>query len=448
MAILSTLLALSEPTGMWETIIRAFEGFTNNYILAIILLTIIIRLIWAPIDTLNRRMSFKMSEQQAKMKPELENLNKKYANNPKLLKQKQNELYQKTNSKGMGSCAFMFLFLALNMVIFFTLFGGLNNMAAYKIASNYQELKYDYANCVVLTNEYTNSLSQETETFKDYQNLYFKRYSEGEGEEKVDYIGLFKKDNNEKVAFMPYQTDFSTKRTETNEEGQEVEIIDSTNLNLTAILKNFDEKKVVVDTKETTDAEGNVTTENIYFTEAFQNVAIEFVKIKFNENKENFLWIDNIWIADSPFERSVFTYENYSAKVGAAKIEEGEEFIYNSFMTDLREQEGRVNGYLILPVLCVLASFLSMWLSTRKKKGQEAPVQAGGKFLKFIMPCIFGIFAIFYNSVFAIYMFISQLISALLIPLQNYIINKWNDHSKKKEEEKKTVVEVDYTRKF
>ncbi len=66
--------------------------------------------------------------------------------------------------------------------------------------------------------------------------------------------------------------------------------------------------------------------------------------------------------------------------------------------------------------------------------------------MKFIMPIIFGIFALFYNSVFAIYMFISQIISALLIPLQNLIISKWNNHTKKKEEEKVEV--VDYSRKF
>ena len=58
MAVLSMLL-LAEPSGFWENIIKAFEGFTNNYVLAIILLTVIIRIIWAPIDTLNKRMSQK-----------------------------------------------------------------------------------------------------------------------------------------------------------------------------------------------------------------------------------------------------------------------------------------------------------------------------------------------------------------------------------------------------
>ena len=136
MAVLSMLLS-AQPSGFWENIIKAFEGFTNNYVLAIILLTVIIRIIWAPIDTLNKRMSQKMAAVQTKMQPELEKINKKYANDPRLLKQKQNEIYSKYNGKSMGSCLFMLLFLALNITIFFTLFAGLNNMASFKINQSY-----------------------------------------------------------------------------------------------------------------------------------------------------------------------------------------------------------------------------------------------------------------------------------------------------------------------
>ena len=245
--------------------------------------------------------------------------------------------------------------------------------------------------------------------------------------------------------------DFSSKRTTVNEAGETVEVTDSTNVNLTKILKlfypeNLEEDGKVVATKVVTNENGEEVTENIYFGQAFKVPAINFVSEKYQETKESFLWIANIWIADSPFENSVFSYDTFKGRVGSGNIEEGEELIYNSFMSGIRENEGRVNGYLILPLLCILSSFLSMWLSTRKKKGQEVPAQAGGKFMKFIMPIIFGIFALFYNSVFAIYMFVSQIISALLIPLQNLIISKWNDRTKKKEEAKVEV--VDYSRKF
>ena len=92
MAILSFLLSVAEPSGFWITIIRAFENVTNNYVLAIIFLTVVIKLIWTPIDMFNRRSQQKMSAVQAKMQPELEIINKKYAKDPNLLKQKQKEV--------------------------------------------------------------------------------------------------------------------------------------------------------------------------------------------------------------------------------------------------------------------------------------------------------------------------------------------------------------------
>ena len=54
MANLSALLAVSEPSAFWITIIKAFEAVTNNYVLAIIFLTVVIRVIWAIVDTFSK----------------------------------------------------------------------------------------------------------------------------------------------------------------------------------------------------------------------------------------------------------------------------------------------------------------------------------------------------------------------------------------------------------
>ena len=156
---------------MWQSIIKAFEGFTNNYVLAIILLTVIIRIIWAPIDTVNKRMSQKMAANQAKLQPELEKLKAKYANNPQLLKQKQNELYSKNNTNSVGSCVFMLIFIGLNLAIFLTLWQGLNSMSVYKTSESYENLKYEYVNCLDVTNNYI--LENGDEVFKDFSDLTF-----------------------------------------------------------------------------------------------------------------------------------------------------------------------------------------------------------------------------------------------------------------------------------
>lgn len=437
MAILSTLLAVSEPSGMWQSIIKAFEGFTNNYVLAIILLTVIIRIIWAPIDTVNKRMSQKMAANQAKLQPELEKLKAKYANNPQLLKQKQNELYSKNNTNSVGSCVFMLIFIGLNLAIFLTLWQGLNSMSVYKTSESYENLKYEYVNCLDVTNNYI--LENGDEVFKDFSDLTFE-ISDNTITLKKGDVELFSQE---------YRKDFSVT------DGEEVVTTNNQyilNLINTYISKSSVEAeqgkyigdKLLIEKVE--DENGEIEVAELTLSSAIQNVAMRAVEVKYEETKDNFLWIQNLWIADSPLQNSIFEYDAFIASVGKDNYEENEKEIYNSFMIELRNDKGRVNGYFILPILCVIATFLTMWLSTRKKKGDATPSQPGGKMIKIIMPLIFGLFAVFYSSIFAIYMLTGQIISALLIPLQNLILDKWNNHSNKKKKDKVEVVE--YSRKF
>lgn len=459
MAILSTLLQVTEPSGVWITIIKAFEGFCNNYVLAVILLTVIIRLIWAPMDTLNKKMTSKMTLMQEKMKPEMDKLHKKYGHDPKLLKQKQNELYQKNNTSSIGSCLFMLVFMALNMAIFFTLFSGLNAMAVYKINSTYENLKYEYANSLSITKEYLGDFTDNTKLakFENYQNLSFERIIDGEGEEQKEYIVLYEIVGEEKTELIKkeYKYDFSTKGMVKDEEtGEEVEkVTETTNQYLIKIINDIfangeDKKEIVVGQKEVTNENGEISIEDLYLSEAYQASVMKLISNTYLQTKNSFLWIDNIWVTDTPFQKSVFDFNKYQSQVGKANIEEGEDIVYNSFMTDLSNDYGRVNGYLILPILIVLASLLSMFLATYKRKKDRmvpnAP-QPGGRAMKIIMPVILGMFALFYNSVFSIYMLVGQLISAMLMPLENLIVNKWNNRTRNKQEKK---VEVEYSRKF
>ncbi len=431
MAILSFLLSVAEPSGFWITIIRAFENVTNNYVLAIIFLTVVIKLIWTPIDMFNRRSQQKMSAVQAQMQPELEVINKKYAKDPNLLKQKQNEVYKKYNSKSMGGCFLMLLFMALNLTIFFTLFSGLNTMGAYRISESYNYLKYSYANVLEVTNVYINQGDSDVSIFENPENLSFT--IDEESNEIVLLNGQIE------IARSEYKTDFSYQTEE--EVDEEVQTVTkSTNDYLNGLLNNFD----AIVLRETT-VEGSEETEKYTLKNAVTDASADFIVSRYQANKESFLWIDNIWISDSPFNQSIVNYKGYVSQIGEGNVEEGEETIYNAFIPKLQETQSRVNGYFILPILCILVSVLSMVLSTKigKKKQDRAPKQ--NKWLVIIMPLIFGIFALFYNSVFAIYMLISQLMGAITLPLQNLILNAIDKRKKKKEE---TKVEVDYTRKF
>ena len=115
---------------------------------------------------------------QERRKPELEKLKVKYASQPQVLSQKQNELIRKYMDRSYYvGCFITLIVMVLNMVIFFTLFAGLNTMSAYKISVNYDNLKTNYANCIRVVDNYlddnSTDVNQVYDKFVNYQNLAF-----------------------------------------------------------------------------------------------------------------------------------------------------------------------------------------------------------------------------------------------------------------------------------
>ena len=434
MANLGLLLSVAEPSGFWVSIIKAFEGLTNNYVLAVILLTVVIRVVWAFVETFSKFSQQKQAAVQNKLQPELEKLKVKYKNQPEALSQKQNELYRKYYGKGYyGSCIIMLVVLVLNMVIFFSLFSGLNSMASYKSNNNYDNLKYQYANCLNVADKYLDDYTDNTKlnNFADYENLEFRISEDG------TKIALYQNDTI--LQEEDYKTDFAggTKIVD----GQEVPL--TTNDNIVALINK-------IFPKEETDEKVINPETNLYLSTAIQKVSMKTVAAYYEANKDSFLWIENIWIADSPLVKSIPTYTTIANQIGKNNVQEGEETIYNSFMKDLQAQNGKANGYLVLPILCVLATMLSLFVTNaynkhkNKKKGIETAKQ-GFKWMNVILPLILGIFALLYNSVFAIYMLTGQLVACAITPLQLMVVDHIIDKKKEKQEQENVV---EYSRKF
>ena len=462
MATLSAILSVAEPTGVWQTIIKAFEAGVGSYILAVVLITLIIRLIWAPLDTINKKLNKKNARIQAKMQPELEKIKAKYGADKNLLNRKTQEVYKRYNFSMTGSCLFMILFLALNLLIFFSLFAGLNSMADYKISQEYDYLKYNYANVLNLTDQQYNE--QNTAFFEQYETLTF---------EVIDNQIVAKNAEGEIIAQTEYKTDFSYTTEEDQVDGEGNVILDENGQPLKVVVSSdeaiYDLVTKFVSPQPQTNENGEVVTgengETIYeekyvgdeiltgevtYKQAIDSYVTRYIVTCYENRpeKSSFLWIENYWIADSPFKNSIFTYDEFVGEIGSNNVSEYEQVIYNSFMSNLDAQVGRVNGYLILAILSVGISFLSIFLGnlTGKKKGEKTKQPTGGKVMMIVLPIIMGIFAIFYNSVFAIYLVVGQAINAALAPLENLIINKWDEHDEKKQQEKQNSV-VSYRRK-
>ena len=77
----------------------------------------------------------------------------------------------------------------------------------------------------------------------------------------------------------------------------------------------------------------------------------------------------------------------------------------------------------------------------------EPETKGKGQMSQIIIPVLFGFFALLYNSVFAIYMLIGQVVSCVLtVPQLMFVDWLYNKINSKKE--KTGLDSVDYSRKF
>ena len=494
MAILSSLLGASEPTGVWITIIKAFENVTGRYVLAIIFLTVVIKLITEIISIAQKVNSQKMNEIMAKSQPELEKVREKYANKPEILRQKENEIQKKYyGNKGyIGGCLINLVTIAISFAIFWTLFPALNSMAAYKTTSNYENLKYTYANCLNVVDKYYEqgaaSEEEKNAMFADYKNLVFQI---GKNEEGKKEIALVHKAEEGEIVVLhktEYLTDFSETEQKTNEEGkEETVVIISNNQYINNLINRYviEAEKEGENKPETPDEGGEAAPEAImikpfgYETKENEEGQPEQVpilladSIKFSSNirvieeydltQDKFLWIENIWIADSPANKSIQSFATLNGQVPGG-FEKGEEAIYNAFMPGLKDARNKTNGYFILTILCIAVPMLTMFLTKlynnrkfakkMKKEGKNAvkPAPAVGmaKWLPIVLPIVLGVFTLLYNSMFSIYLVTGQVVSLIISYPQALLVDLISDKlkGKKKEEITSSKNDVDYSRKF
>ena len=423
------MIVLNQPTGMWESILDAFKGAMGSYILAVILLAVIVRVIFSLVDIVNKRFTMKNAQINEKMKPELDAVQKKYGHDKQLLQQKQSEIYKKYQFNMMGSCLPMLVAMILQLVVFLTLWTGLQNVSNYNIANSYENTKLVYYN-VLLLNENEN-LKNEVETLIDSETPYTLDVN-------IDF------DNSVMTVLL------SANDAEVYSEDV-VMIARSGQGYINEQIYNVIETYA---TEEVNEETGEVITPLSAYEQAIKTLAEEETADFYLNNLESFLWIKNIYKAESPLTSPVFTKDEITNYLNAyysedeRALEDEHDYegqIFDYVVSGLNNRDVGVNGYFILVILAVVSSFLSIFLSNRLMKGTQA---GGGKMMYFIMPLILGIFTLMYTSLFAIYIIVGQLIMIALSPLNNLIVKKWAAASEKKKEIKKQeAIDVDYRRK-
>lgn len=308
--------------------------------IAVILFTLIVKVIVLPLDVYSRFSSKKNEFKMKRMKPQLEKLKKQYANNPQLYQQKLSALYKKEGYGMMGQC----LPVIVSMIFFIVVFNAFRNVSYHEVAHNYNDVVTSFNQVIIDTYEEKNIPMKEVNV-----------------------------ENGDGTTTTSYEYDMEALSNALTEEEQ------------AALLE-----KAQLAAKET-----------------------------YEKVTPGFLWVKNIWVPDNAFDKSVPNHSKFKS-IAQVEIDQTE---YE--MVTGKLQKDQVNGYFILPILCMAFSFLSQWLMQRMQKEQQQLQTVDGqpntmKMMSIMMPIMFGVFALSYSGAFALYMIISSLYSTA----SSLIINK------------------------
>ena len=392
---------------MWSPIINLFD-FIPNYGFMIIVFTIVLKLILSPLDIWQRKVSRDSMRKQQKMQPELQKLKKQYQNNPQALNQKTMQLYKKEGYNVVGSCLSMLINLILTAFIFITLFTGLVGISQEKIYNQYTQLETVYQQTLI-TELQMNNYDEVTQYI---QGLIDNRLTEAE---EVLVAEGVQEPNETQIRQKAYEL------VAQNDLATEIDI-----------------------------AQANVAE-------------------KYEEIKDNWLWIDSVWRPDTyvsgvPNYNDFYNIANLNDAVGQNETRLNQIAMeYNTITADIQKTYSSWNGYFILVVLSGAITFLSLWLnqkSTTAKNNQivvkpvnnsvkqnnqqpEANTNTAMKIMKFVMPVIMIIFTFSYSAAFALYIVTNSLMGVII----NFTCMKVFDKlDKKKDEKEKETKKVSYSR--
>lgn len=361
--------------GLWGTIINWFMSFIPNFGVAIIIITVLIKLLMSPLEVHQKITAKKNAEKQAILQPKLEKLQKQYGNNKQLLNQKQMELYKKENYNVMGSCFGMLINLVLTLTIFITLFSSINVISQNNIKQEYATLQNEYITV------YKNNLATNGNiTITD--NMTFEQI-----ETALSNAGL----STDEIASLKASA--------------------SANASKQTSIKYGEIK------------EGFLWIKNIYRPDTWASVfpsADEFVAISginFNNVSAENVYTDILGN----------TYETKDTAITAFKND------FNLVTADIQKDYTGWNGWLILVILAAGITVLSQIITTIStkakkqydKKGNELETKTpNSKLMLILLPVLMLIFAIQYSAAFALHIVVNSVMSVLIGYVTTLVMNK------------------------
>ncbi len=399
--------------------------------IGIIIFTLILKLITMPFDVFSRIASKSNSLKMEKMRPELERLQKQYANNKQLYQQKVMALQKKAGYSPFSAC----LPSILAIIIFIVAINAFQDYTDYANRNLANSMINAYNNSLVLSKEegditlesdgtYTVVIdpAEEAKLFNDGEKFsYYEKsgdnyYSSDQNKlyKDLQVSGILYKEESAGVIYSTYFTE--------NEDGtykiigENAEQIQARNILLSGLYL----KEAIPDT----------------FEEQILEKAQKAAEKAFEENVDKFLWIKNIWVPDAAHK---------SPLEGRSKYGLGEEE-YKLLTAQMDTEKDQPNGFYILVVLSVGIMILSQVVSRKEQKvqmelqtveGKNSTMSQTQKVMMVMMPIMYGVFAFIYTSAFSIYMIISSLFSILSTMLINLLVTRYFGKKMLKEQKEK-----------
>lgn len=361
----------------------------------IIIFTLVLKTIVMPLDVFSKFKTKKQSLIMERMRPQMEKLQKQYANDKNMYNQKVMELYKKNGYSMLGIC----LPTIVSLVIFMVVFSQFSTYSQYANLELYRGM-VDAYNGVAANYVYDDSDSG----------------SDGFLIESTDSDGE-----------VVYRVDFDRFETYYNAH-MTAEIDDS----YEDYIAGYD-----------SDGDGQLTENDMF--RAVKNYMAGFARQAaadyYHTEKQGFIWVGNIWYPDSMLNREVPSFDNFVSSLSRASNLSNYEESYNEVTAYLTAEKEAYNGYFVLIVLAIGMMFLSQFVTMRMQKGMNelGTVDGSGKrtnkWLLILMPIIYGIFSFFYSAAFSIYMVVNTTYSFLT----TIIVNKALDRKFKKLEERQEL---------
>ena len=420
--------------------------------LGIIVFTLILKTIVLPLDIYSRVSGKKQSLIMEKMRPQMEKLQKQYANDKNLYSQKVMELQKKSGYSMFSAC----LPMIVSLVIFIIVFNAFSTYSQYANLQNYNDMVGVYNESVQTYSIYNEIPSDSDKYVPPEYRFLTPLIVDGDGvkelngdETEEDLAG---KTLDYRVDYSKFTAYYNWKKLNPDEddevEGVTWEVLDEDGVfaHLMGEYKkehseyNGAFKPSVVNLRGE-DGQLTVTAVSVrntlvsYYLEGPASLAVKDYYEDGNNN--SFLWVGNLWYPDSTLNKEVPNFSKFKSTVTRANIGDDYEESYNKVTAALTKQKGRFNGYFILIVLSIGLMLLQQFISMRANKAANELSSVDGsaartnKYMMIMMPIIYGIFSFFYSASFSLYMITNTVYGIVTMLIINKLVDVW---FKKKEE--------------